>query len=243
MAPASKILSHPDMEEIIEWITEGISVRDIESRLGQRYPKKKESHLRVSASTIQAFKFKHLKLNDKMLSDIQEHTRLAQKLVSLSSDQEEVEDTTAYQQAIAKMAETELHSNDQIIKVFYIVESRIEDLFNRVNEGEFLNKDADKLLQGYLDQFMKAFEQHKKYIEGHKDSADTNINITIMNDQMVVLREAIRETLSEIEPEVAMMFMSKLNSKMKDLVYNSTEETMSANATFLNRTLGAHDDA
>lgn len=240
MAPKNKILNHPDKEEIIEWITSGVSVREIESRLKQRYPRKNQHHKRISASTIQGFKANHLNLKGKMLSDIKEHARLAQQLVKMNQVQEEVESTSAYQQAIAKIAENELNSNEQIIKVFYIVEQRIESLFERVNDGEFLNKDAEKLLQGYLDQFIKAFESHKKYIEGVKDTTDTNININIMNDQVSMLREAIRETLMEMEPEMAMSFMDKLNNKMRDLVYRSGD---TANAQFLDKALGVEYDS
>jgi len=218
-------------------------VREIEKRLAQRYPRKDQHHRRVSASTIQAFKAKHLNLKGKMLNDIKEHARLAKQLVQMNNNQEAVEETTAYQNAIAKIAETELNSNEQIIKVFYIVESRIETLFNMINQGEFLNKDAEKLLQGYLDQFMKAFEQHKKYIEGVNDSPDTNININIMYDQMGVVKEAIRETLVDVEPELGLIFMSKLNTKMRNLVHNSSsKEHSEANAEFLNRALGASDE-
>lgn len=238
MSPRNKILNHPDKEDIISWLTDGESVREVEKRLNQRYPKKNQHHLRVSASTIQAFKAQHLNLKGKILNDIKEHSRLAQQLVNMTTKQEVVEATSAYQQAIAKIAENELNSNEQIIKVFYIVESRIEDLFERVTQGEFLNKDAEKLLQGYLDQFMKAFEQHKKYIEGVKETSETNININIMNDQVSVLREAIRETLMEIEPEIAMIFMDKLNGKMRNLVYNGSENSV-GNAAFLNKALGA----
>jgi hypothetical protein len=243
MSPRNKILHHPDKEEIIEWLTQGVSVREVANRLEQRYPRKNQAHKRVSASTVQAFKAQHLNLKGKVLEDIKEHTRLAQQLVNLHSAQEEVASTSAYQQAIAKIAEQELNTNEQIVKVFYIVESRIEDLFERVSSGEFLNKDAERLLQGYLDQFMKAFEQHKKYIEGHKETTETNININIMNDQVSIMREAIRETLLEVEPELAIIFMDKLNSKMRDLVYSGTATENSANAAFLNKALGAKHDA
>jgi hypothetical protein len=239
MSPRNKILSHPDKEDIVTWLTDGESVREIEKRLGERYPRKNQHHLRVSASTIQAFKSKHLQLKGKVLNDVKEHARLAQQLVKMHTQQEEVEATSAYQTAIAKIAETELNTNEQIIKVFYIVENRIEALFERVSDpdSQFLNKDAEKLLQGYLDQFMKAFESHKKYIEGVKDTADTNININIMNDQVTILRESIRETLMEMEPEFAMNFMDKLNIKMRDLVYSGKENSV-PNAAFLDRALG-----
>lgn len=242
MAYSNKILNHPDKEAIIKWLTEGVSVRDVEARLAQRYPKRNQSHLRISSSTIQAFKANHLNIKGKVLDDIKTHTRLAQQLVKMRQAEEEVQSTSAYQEAISKIAENELNTSEQIIKVFYIVENRIEALFNKVNEGDFINRDVEKLLQGYLDQLMKAFEQHKKYIEGHKDTTEHNININIMNDQVTVLREAIRETLSETEPELAVKFMEKLNTKMRNLVYNTNDNANTVNAMFLDRALGGNNE-
>lgn len=223
MSPRSKIIHHPDKEDIIEWLTSGVSVRDVEKRLKQRYPRKNQAHLRASASTIQGFKAKHLNLKGKVLEGIKEQKQLAEKLVKMHSAQEAVEATSAYKKAIARAAEEELNANEQLFKVFRIVESRIENLFNDISQQEFLNIDAEKLLQGYLKQFLSAFEQHKKYIDGiNSDASGTNININIMNDQISILREAIRETLNEMDPEVAMEFMDRLNSKMRNLVYDTS---------------------
>lgn len=242
MAPPNKLISHPNREDIIKWLTEGVSVREVEARLAQLYPRKNQGHLRVSASTIQSFKVQHLDLKGKMLEDIKEHHALAQQLVKMRQQKDEVQTTSAYQDAIAKIAENELNTSDQIIKVFFIVEDRIEALFNKVHETDYVNRDAEKLLQGYLDQLMKAFEQHKKYIEGHKDTTEHNINITVMNDQVTVLREAIRETLAETDSELAVRFMDKLNAKMRNLVYNTNDNANTVNAVFLDRALGGNND-
>lgn len=242
MAPPNKLTSHPNKEEVIKWLTEGVSVREVEARLAQLYPRKNQSHFRVSSSTIQAFKVQHLDLKGKMLEDVKEHTRLAQQLVKMRQQKDSVQTTSAYQDAISKIAEGELNTRDQIIKVFYIVENRIEALFNKVHETDYINRDVEKLLQGYLDQLMKAFEQHKKYIEGHKDTTEHNINVNIMNDQVTILREAIRETLSETESELAVKFMEKLNTKMRSLVYNTNDSTNTVNAVFLDRALGGSND-
>lgn len=240
MAPKNKILFHPDKEEIVKWLTEGISVREVEKRLANRYCKKNQHHKRVSVSTIQSFKTTHLNLKGKVLEDIKEHTRLAQRLVQIHSKQDKVEKLTAYQEAIQKAAENELNTTEQLLKVFTLIEIRLQGLFNMASESEFFNRDLEKSLQGYIDQMMKAFEQHKKYIEGHKETTETSININIMTDQVSVMRDAIRDTLQEVEPELAIIFMDKLNGKMRDLVY---KEPLDINSKFLNQALGARYDS
>ena len=238
MSPRNKLLNHPDKEEIIKWLTQGVSVRDVEKRLAERYPKKNQEHLRISHSTIQTFKSRHLKLKGQVLQDIKEQTQSLRTWAKRKQEEEEVQELSAYKQAITSIAQEELDVRRELLKVFTIIESRIEDLFERTQNAEgFTNKDVEKALQGYLDQFMKVLDQHKKYVEGYKDTTEHNINITVMNDQVTVLRESIRETMAEVDPTLALQFMNKLNTKMRELAYS--EE---GNAVFLDRALGATNE-
>lgn len=237
MAPRSKIISHPDKEDIIKWLTQGVSVRDVEKRLADKYPKRNQEHLRISHSTIQNFKSKHLNLKGKMLDDVREHTASVKAWAKRRQEQEEVQTTSAYQEAITQIAEEELDVKKELMKVFTIIESRIESYFDRLNDEDFVNKDSEKLLQNYLDQFMKVLDQHKKYVEGYKETTEHNVNITVMNDQVTIIREAIRETLISCDPSLAVTFMDKLNGKMRELSYADE-----GNAYLLNSALGVEDE-
>ena len=244
MARDNKILVHPDKEEIIKWLLEGVSVRDVEKRLAQRYKKKSEAHLRVSHSTIQIFKTKHLNLKGKMLQDIKEHNVHLKTWAKMKEEQEAVEEVSAYKEAIAGLAKEELNAKDELLKVFGIIESRMEALFNKASESDFVNRDVEKLLQGNLDQFMKVLDQYQKYIEGFKETTEHNINITVMNDQVTVLREAIRETLAEMDHRLAVDFMNRLNIKMRNLVFEESRgDEKSVNAMFLNKALGGKNES
>ena len=60
--------------------------------------------------------------------------------------------------------------------------------------------------------------QYKKFVEGLADkTVDYNVNITVINDQIIAIRDVIRECIAEFEPDVALRFMEKLNHKMKGL--------------------------
>jgi uncharacterized phage infection (PIP) family protein YhgE len=174
-----------------------------------------------------------------MLEDIKEYGQNLRAWSKHKEEQLEVQETSAYKKAIAQIAEEELDVRRELLKIFTIIESRIEALFERLDGNEFSNKDVEKALQGYLDQFMKVLDQHKKYVEGYKDTTEHNINITVMNDQVLILREAIRETMAEIDPGVALQFMNRLNSKMRELDYHNEHNV---NASFINKALGATHD-
>ena len=75
----------------------------------------------------------------------------------------------------------------------------------------------------WLKQLQSAIDQQKKYEEGYKEQVDVNINVTVMNEQIQILRDAMRETLSDVDPHLTMVFMAKLNDKMKALAYGSND--------------------
>lgn len=71
-----------------------------------------------------------------------------------------------------------------------------------------------------MDRQMTLLGQYKKFVEGLADkTVDHNINITVFNDQIAVIRDVIRECIADFEPERAMLFLEKLNQRMADTTY------------------------
>jgi hypothetical protein len=200
---------------------EGCSVRDVEKRLSQRYPKKEDHSKRISFSTIQAFKKNHLNLHGKVLEDIKEANKLTKSWAKKQEIQKQLESSGAYQEAIKLAAEKEVDTRVELLKVFSIIEKRIQTLFDKANEVDFIDKDVEKFLLDWLKQLQVAIDQQKKYEEGYREQVDVNVNVTVMNEQIQILREAVRETLSEVDPHLTMVFMGKLNDKMRNLAYGS----------------------
>lgn len=242
MAPVSKILTHPDKDLIVRWITvDGVSVREIESRLAQMYPKKNQQHLRVSFSTIQAFKKNHLNIEGKVLQDIKEANKLTRQWAAKKEAEEKLQNITAYQEAIKKAAEDEVDTRSEILKVFSIIEKRMEVLFNKINENEYIDKDAEKLLQDWIKQFQNVIDQHKKYEEGYREQVDVNVNVNVMSEQIQIMREAVRETLAEVDPSLTLIFMDKLSNKMRQLTVGHTPQ-VEKHSYLLNSALGQAEE-
>jgi len=216
MAPNNKILNHEKKEEIIKWLTDGESVRSIETKLRQCYPKKRQAHLRVSSSTIQMFKKKYLNLSEDLLTQVRENKRLSMQVIKDEQVKHEIERTAAYKDAIHDLATKEMDTRQEILKVWTIIESRIEKLFNKADEFDFIDTNLEKLLQGYLTQFMSIIDQQKKYEEGYREQVDVNVNVNVMTDQVKMMQDALREALQEVDPELTVIFMGKLNEKMRD---------------------------
>ena len=228
----NKILGHPLKEDIIKWLTDGVSVREVEKRLADRYFKKDQAHLRISSSAIQEFKKKHLNISGKVLSDIKEASKTTRAWAKQEEEKKQLELSSSYKSAVNQIAQAELDVTKEILKVFTIVESRIEALYNKLAGKDFPDKDTEKLLAMYLDQFMKVLDQHKKYVEGYREQVDVNVNVNVMAEQVGCLRNAMREIFEEVDPSLVPIFMGKLNTKMKDLVFKS-EQNSSGHAAIL----------
>jgi len=61
----------------------------------------------------------------------------------------------------------------------------------------------------------------KKYIEGFTDHRveNNNINITIVNQQVNILKSAILETLGGIDPSYTTIFLDNLSNKLDSVDY------------------------
>ena len=217
---SKKIMRHPDREEIIRMLTEGGSVRKVSAYFKKKYSNKK--HLQLSTVTLQNFRKNNLELDGKVLKDIQEARLMNDRQLQEGSRQENLESTNAYQDKINSIADTHLDVARKILQLDAIVETRMEYWFNAIKSGEAAPQQADKELRQYMDRQMMLLQQYKKFIEGMADhTVDYNVNITVMNDQVSIMRDTIRDVLEELDPEKSILFMDRLNKRLNQITYSS----------------------
>lgn len=214
----SKILRHLDKEEIIEKLSEGESIRAVEKWLKEKYPTNKK--LWVSTVSLQKFRKDNLQLDGKVLKDIQEASVVQNRAIEEQQRQVQLESTNAYQDKINKIAGTHLDVASKIMQLDSIIEDRMEYWFNSIKTGEADPKTADKELRGFMDRQMALLQQYKKFVEGMSDyTVEHNVNITVMNEQITIIRDVIRDVIGEFNPDLAMVFMEKLNNRLNNLEY------------------------
>lgn len=226
MAPISKIHSHPDKDEIIQRLTTGESVRDVEAWIASKYPARTQTHLRVSSSTIQNFKSDFLNLKGQVLQDIKDAALLTKETIKYETQLADVQATNSYQEKINSIAQERLDQQRELIEIFHILKSRAEYFYNKLETSDFSDK-QEKAFQKYLDQMIVALEQYKKYVEGHQEVTRHDVNINIMSDQVSLIRESVREILSDLDPALAVKFMASLSAKMRNLSYHRTDDLTS----------------
>lgn len=222
---SKKILGHPDKEDIIQKLTNGDSVRSVEEDLKKKYPKDKSKH--ISWITLQTFRKDHLGLEGKVLNDIQEAAQSQKRQIEETMRQRQLEATDAYKKKISEIADSKLDVARKILQLDRIIESRMEYWYNMIASGEETAAKGDNELRKFISQQMDLLGQYKKFIEGMADKTiDHNINVNVMNDQIAIIRDVIRECLSEFAPDQSMRFMEKLNQKLNSVSYrpNSLSE-------------------
>ena len=217
---SSKILNHPDSEEIIRRLTGGESIRDTAKWLKEKYPKDKGKQ--VSTVSLQKFRKDNLQLDGKVLKDIQEATVAQKRQIDEQQRQVQLENTNAYQDKISQIADTHLDVSNKILQLDAIIEARMEYWYNAIVLGDATPQQADKEMRQYMDRQMLLLQQYKKFVEGVADkTVEHNVNITVMNEQIGIIRDVVREVISEFSPEHAILFVEKLNRKIGGLEYTS----------------------
>ena len=103
-----------------------------------------------------------------------------------------------------------------------LISARMEYYFNIVSAGG--NMHNDKILLEYINSMRSILADWKKYVEGVADKTiEHNVNIQVVDTQVKVLKEAMFEVLKEMDPQLILVFMDKLNKKMQMLNYDSPE--------------------
>lgn len=219
MPAVSKLINHPDKDQIVNWLVSGISVRDVEHRLAQLYPNESDAHLRISFSSLQSFRKDFLNLESKVLDDIKQAATLTKDQIRREAIKADLETSTAYRDKVNAVVDEQLQVQRELAKVFSILESRIEAVFNQASSGGIVDVKLDRVLVGYIEQLRGLLDQYKKYIDGFQETTTTNVNISVMTDQVAILREAVRETLADMDPAFAVRFMDKIANKLRVLKY------------------------
>lgn len=216
----NKVFLHPEKEEIISKMLNGASVKEVEAWLKEKHPKKRK--LWISYATLQKFRKDYLHLEGEVLDNI----KAARKEKDLESNELErraiLASSNAYQEKINQIASYELDINKRLVEVITLVSSRIEYHFNSIEIKGKNTFQEDKAFIDYVTLLRNLFQDYKKYVEGFADQKiDHNVNITVVNEQINVLKSIVFEVIQDLDPELVSVFIDKVNAKLSDTQHGS----------------------
>ena len=206
-----KILSHPNKSKIVSMLMRGEGVRKTSNFLKEMHPKDKK--LWITPPTLQKFRKQYLDIEGESLA-------LAKEMNKLRKNKKSLRKTNAFQTKMKESLEKHIDIRETLVGMKELLMSRVEDLFNKADNGE-ATTNQEKNLIDYFKTIFTMLDKQAKYVDKIADNtSETNINITVIEDQVAVLREAVRETmLEEMEPHIAVRFLDKLDKKMGELNY------------------------
>ena len=212
-----KILLHPDRNLIIRLLAHGEGVRSVENVLKEKYPDDKSKT--ITFMTLQKFRKDYMNLEAEALSQLKKEEKDRQEKKEEIQIDRGIRNLPSYKQVIESAKEEHIDIRKTLKNLELVINSRIETLFNLANEGKLSQKREENFL-GYMEKQLSVLEKWGKYVEKIADKTiQTDVNITVVQDQAVLIREAILETLDDISPELKIKFLENLNKKLENTIF------------------------
>jgi hypothetical protein len=238
-----KILDHPDREELISKMILDVPINQIVDALKARYTTSAEKKFVIGATTLKQFKENYLDMYQMLQDDIQNT-----KLATLGTEVElelAVKDNPTYKSKMMSLASQEIDVRKTIAQLATAIEVRFGQIFDSIQEDpRNINTKVDRMLVEYAEVLSGILEKFWKFTEAPNPNIATqnNISIQIIDSQVMVIQEAIKETLSLLDIESSMLFMENLNEKMAKLKAplpesQPTTDTKLAEVKLLNETI------
>lgn len=213
----SAIFNHPDYNDIVSRLINGEDPKELSKSLKFKYSAKDETHLRLSTKLLQDFvDSDQLNLYSQLQGDINSvKTGSIQKVNKNFSDS--LVNTKSYRERLAEIADSELDIKRNINNLVNLCNTRVEQLFD-IMQSDPLKFKADNYFLRYMTELLNMLEKFDRIINKAPDQIiQHNVSIQMAERYTYVLQDAVREVLAEMDPEISMIFMEKLDKKLKDL--------------------------
>ena len=215
--PFPKIMNHPQKDMIVRLMTEGKGVRRIAKILKEMYPEAPEMY--VSVNTLQAFRKEHLKLDGDALEQLKKEHRSKLRQKDQKKEHTQVRNLPSYRKKLQEVVDVHIDIRKSLGDMDALIRERLEDFFDKAQAGTASDA-QEKLLQGYFDRYFMLLDKWAKYVDKIADlRVETNVNVTLIQDQMAVLRRAVLKLLNRMDPEKATAFMQELGNELDGLEY------------------------
>lgn len=242
--PYSKILEHPDKDEIISKLIIGQPTNDIYDWLKSKYTNVSESKFVISDKSLKSFQNTYLDFYNDVQRDLSK-TKAA--VANGSQDQLElaIKGNSAYKDAIIRTLDNEIDIRQMVARLAINVETRLSQVFDEIQEDpRNINTKMDRLLIDYAEVFGTLLEKCYKFNE--VPIADQviqhNVTLQVVDQHISVFHDVIKEVLSQMDLETSMYFMEVFNDKMSKLKAPisdaaPTQEMKMAEVKLLNETI------
>jgi hypothetical protein len=208
----SKLLAHPDKDEIITKLVTGVQPSDICDWLKLKYSNDDQRHLRLSQQLLKTFITSNLDLYKTLQDDI----------VAVSSGQEKeisesLRNNKTYKERLTELVDQEIDIKKLMVETIFLIRQRVEQVFDKAQENPE-NLKPDPTLIKWMELLLNTTEKYNKIVNQAPDSiVQHNVSVQVIEQHTAFLQDAIRETMAEVDPQMAYLFLDKLNYKMEKI--------------------------
>jgi hypothetical protein len=211
----TKILEHPDKEEIISKLIINISSSDIAEWLKAKYTNPGESRFVLSEKSIKSFQDNYLDLYSHIKEDI-----LKTKQMQTSPEEQlelSIKNNKAYKEKMIDLASREIDIKHMITNMIAAIETRAAQVFDTIQDDP-RNMRTDRILIEWFDLLGNVLEKYHKLVNGAPDQIiQHNVTLQVVDQHINVFYDTIREVLSQMDVETSLYFMEVFNEKMSKL--------------------------
>jgi hypothetical protein len=212
---ATRILEHPDKDEIISKLILIGSSSDIAEWLRAKYTNPGESRFHLGEKVIKSFQDNYLDLYVAIKEDI-----LKTKEMQISPEQElelSVKNNKTYKEKMLELAGKEVDIKSMITNMIAAIETRAGQVFDSIQEDP-RNMRADRVLIEWFDLLGGTLEKYHKLVNGAPDQIiQHNVTLQVVDQHINVFYDVIREVLSQMDIETSLYFMELFNEKISKL--------------------------
>lgn len=213
----SMISDHPKYDEIVSKIVTGIEPSEIQAWLEMLYPA--GSKLILSLAILEDFKKSgYMDYFGNVQSDLLavKQGKPIDKKVSRA-----LLDNRTYQERLNTMAEEQLNAALDIKKrlnaMEKLMQDRMEQIYDVIQEDPRGFK-GDHVILRYFDIWMRTMEFYNRAVNNAPDQIiQHHHTVEYFDKRASLIQDAVREVLMEMDPEVSLVFVDKLNAKMEEL--------------------------
>lgn len=239
----SKIISHPDKDELISKLVIGISSKDIYDWLASKYVNPNEKKFILSEKSIKSFKDNYLDIYSLIQND------LANTKIAVATNNEDdlelaIRNVPAYKNILIKTANEELDIRTIVKKLCAAIELRFSQVFDEIqSDPTTINTKIDRLLIDYTEVLGNILEKYYKFTEVPADNViQHNVTLQVVDQHITVFHDVIKKVLSQMDLETSLYFMEVFHDEMHKLkqpekIVPSTSEVRLAEAKLLNETI------
>jgi len=214
-ADYSKIINHPDRDQIIARLTNGDPVRTVSEWLKEKYPDNK--YYQISFPFLNEFRRNHLNIQGNMLDDLKAKIKEQQiEEIKEPTSREIVKRNKSYDELMQKEIDLEVDLDKKLHQFLNVIEARFSDLFDSTRDNPSSIK-PDKVMTDWMKTMLDIITHIRKERGLPDQIIQHNVAIQAVDGKIALFQQAFIKTLSKLDFELASMLIDDFNKNLAEL--------------------------